>query len=70
MTITPELIAAIGTAIAGLMAGFYGFNKWIITKFLHELKPNGGSSLKDQVNRLEKRIDDIYRIIAEKDHNG
>ena len=69
MTITPELIAALFAGLGGILAAFYGFNKWIITKFLHELKPNGGSSMKDQVNRLEQRIDDIYRILAEKEHH-
>lgn len=34
--------------------------RWVIRHYLkdviHELKPNGGSSLKDQVNRLEVRV--------------
>jgi hypothetical protein len=34
--------------------------RWVIRHYLkdviHELKPNGGSSLKDQVNRLEKDV--------------
>lgn len=34
--------------------------RWIIRHYLkdvvHELKPNGGSSLKDQVNRLEIKV--------------
>jgi hypothetical protein len=34
--------------------------RWIIRHYLqdvlHELKPNGGSSLKDQVNRLETKV--------------
>jgi hypothetical protein len=34
--------------------------RWVIRHYLkdvvHELKPNGGSSLKDQVNRLEARV--------------
>jgi hypothetical protein len=25
-----------------------------------ELKPNGGSSLKDQLNRLEDRVNELY----------
>jgi hypothetical protein len=77
VTITPELIAAIGTAIGGLLTAFYGFNKWIITKFLSELKPNGGSSMRDQVNtnttrleRVENRIDDIYKMLAERGNHG
>lgn len=34
--------------------------RWVIRHYLkdvlHELKPNGGSSLKDQVNRLELKV--------------
>lgn len=34
--------------------------RWVIRHYLkdvlHELKPNGGSSLKDQVNRLEAKV--------------
>jgi hypothetical protein len=34
--------------------------KWLVKHYFeeikHELKPNGGSSIKDQVNRLEKDI--------------
>lgn len=74
MTITPELIASIGTAVIGIMGAFYGFNKWVITKFLSELKPNGGGSMRDKVDinterltRVEQRVDDIYRILAEKE---
>jgi hypothetical protein len=67
MTITPEIIAALFGGIVSVLGAFYGFIRWIITKFLNELKPNGGSSLKDQVNRLERRVDDIYYILAEKE---
>ena len=35
-------------------------------KTLSELRPNGGSSIKDQVNRLEQRVDDIYHLLAER----
>jgi len=31
-----------------------------------ELKPNGGSSIKDTVARLEQRVDEIYKILAER----
>lgn len=36
-------------------------------KTLSELKPNSGNSIKDQITRLEKRVDDIYSILAERD---
>jgi hypothetical protein len=40
--------------------------RWLVKHYLNELKPNGGSSLKDSVQRLEDRIDDLYRLVAEK----
>jgi len=62
---TPEMISAIGVIILGITGGFFGMIKYMI-KALSELKPNGGSSIKDQVNRLEKRVDDIYQLLAER----
>jgi hypothetical protein len=38
----------------------------MISKFLSELRPNSGSSMKDQITRLEERIDDIYAILAKR----
>jgi hypothetical protein len=34
--------------------------RWVIKSYLAELRPNGGSSIKDQINRLEKRVDDLF----------
>lgn len=33
---------------------------YIETRVRKEMKPNGGSSLKDQLNRLEHRVDALY----------
>jgi hypothetical protein len=38
----------------------------LVKYYLAELKPNGGSSMKDSIARLEKRIDDLFKLIAEK----
>jgi hypothetical protein len=38
----------------------------MVKHYLNELKPNGGSSIKDSITRLEERIDDLYRLVAEK----
>lgn len=62
---SPELLTAMAAAITTIMGANFALIKWLINKFLVELKPNGGNSLKDQVNRLEKRVDDIYTILAE-----
>lgn len=46
--------------------------RWMVKSFLMELRPNGGSSIKDSVTkntirleRLENRVDDIYRLLLE-----
>jgi len=68
------------TAISGylfvlIIAGGW-FRWWFrhnIKEVVAELKPNHGSSIKDKVdvnterlNRVEQRVDDIYRILCEK----
>jgi uncharacterized protein YneF (UPF0154 family) len=63
--VTEEVITALGVIILGVTGGFFGMMRYMI-KTLAELRPNGGSSIKDQVNRLEKRVDDIYHLLAER----
>jgi hypothetical protein len=53
-------------AVMTIIGGFGAAVKWLVKHYLIELKPNGGSSLKDSVKRLENRIDDLYKLIAEK----
>jgi hypothetical protein len=40
--------------------------RFVIKSYLQELKPNGGSSMKDQLNRLEQRVDDLYSLIVKR----
>ena len=40
--------------------------RWLIKSYLQELKPNGGSSMKDQLNRLEARVDDLFILISKR----
>lgn len=64
---SPEIVAAIVAAIGAIGTAIVAGIRLIfknIVHYLEELKPNGGGSIKDQVSRLEKRIDDIYKIIA------
>ena len=58
--------ATIGVAVCTIVGGFAAAIRWMVKHYLNELKPNGGSSLKDSVTRLEERIDDLYRLVAEK----
>jgi hypothetical protein len=58
--------ATVTVAVMTIIGGFAGAVRWLVKHYLNELKPNGGSSLKDSVKRLEDRIDDLYRLVAEK----
>jgi hypothetical protein len=58
--------AALAVAVSTLLAAFLGALRFLILHYLSELKPNSGSSVKDQVTRLETRVDEIYRILLNK----
>jgi uncharacterized protein YsxB (DUF464 family) len=54
--IVAAIVAAIGAVGAAVVAGIKMiFNK--IERYLSELKPNGGNSIKDQITRLDKAHD-------------
>jgi hypothetical protein len=58
--------ATIAVAVCTIVGGFGAAVRWMVKHYLNELKPNGGSSIKDSITRLEERIDDLYRLVAEK----
>lgn len=57
--------ASLIVAIIAIITAFAGVIRWLVKHFLYELKPNGGDSLKDQVNRLERRVDEIIDMLIE-----
>jgi hypothetical protein len=59
--------AGLAVAVATIVASFAGSIRWLVKHYLEELKPNGGSSVKDQVNRLEARVDQIYMLLSNRD---
>jgi hypothetical protein len=56
----------VAVAIIAILTSFLGSIRWMVKHYLNELKPNGGSSIKDSMNRMEIRIDELYKLIAEK----
>ena len=62
---TPQDWAAFFVAIFTLAGGLATAVRWMVKHYLSELKPNSGSSLKDQVNRLEERMDQIFLILID-----
>jgi hypothetical protein len=49
-----SLIVAILTIVSSIAFSI----KWLVRHYLSELKPNSGSSMKDQISRLETALDD------------
>jgi hypothetical protein len=67
--------ATLASGVLAVLASFWAIHRFItkalIRDYLSELKPNGGSSVKDKVNdidmrqqRLENRVDQIYFLIV------
>jgi hypothetical protein len=63
---TPADWAMLVATVLGIASTVLMGLRWLVRSFLYELKPNGGSSIKDTVARLEKRVDEIYKILAER----
>ena len=56
-------LAALATGIVTALAGVTALVHFLVKHYLNELKPNGGSSMKDQVNRLEVRVETIIDLL-------
>lgn len=63
---SPQDWAAFALTITSLVGSVAIMVRWMVKHYLAELKPNGGSSLKDSVNRLEARVDELYTLLIEK----
>lgn len=57
-------IAAICAAITTVFTGFIIGLRFIVKGWLNELRPNSGSSMKDQITRLEQRVDQLFVILT------
>ena len=56
----------IAVGVCGISTSLFMGVRFLIKSYLNELKPNGGSSIKDQMNRLEQRVDDLYLLLVKK----
>ena len=60
---TPQDWAAFFVAMFTLIGGLATAVRWMVKHYLSELRPNGGSSLRDSVDRLEKQVEQIMNIL-------
>jgi hypothetical protein len=56
---TPNEWAAVGGLILSTLAAVYSAMRFVVKSVMRELLPNGGNSLRDQVNRIEARLDSL-----------
>ena len=55
--------AAVAVAAMSVIGSFIGSVRWLVKHYLNELKPNSGSSMRDQITALEARVETIIRIL-------
>jgi hypothetical protein len=63
---TPTEWAGFGAGVIAVLSGGLIGLRFIVKGFLNELRPNGGQSMKDQLTRLEQRVDDLYSLIVKR----
>jgi hypothetical protein len=63
---TPNEWAGLAVAATTLIGTLAIGVRHLVKYYLSELKQNGGSSIKDQVNRLEQKVDTLYQILIQK----
>lgn len=64
---TFQLTLGIIGGIIFIQLQLIGMVRWLVKHYLSELVPNSGSSIKDQMNRLEQRQHEIYVHFMNKD---
>jgi hypothetical protein len=58
-----EWTAVVGMIIS-ILAAVYASTRVIVRSVMSELSPNGGQSIKDQINRIDLRVDRLYTILS------
>ena len=61
---TPAEWAGFGAGVCAVLSSVLIGLRFLVKGWLNELRPNGGSSMKDQLTRLEKRVDDLFILIS------
>jgi len=56
-------MAALAVAATTVIGSFIGSVKWLVKHYLSELKPNSGSSFRDELTALSARVDTIIRLL-------
>jgi hypothetical protein len=66
---SPANWAGLIVSIIAIVSSFAGLLRWMVKHYLYELRPNGGSSVKDSISRLERQVEEIYRILLSRNNS-
>jgi hypothetical protein len=55
---------AVGGLVLAILTAIYSSMRVIVRSIMSELQPNSGSSLKDQVSRIEERLNQLILELA------
>ena len=58
--------AGVAAALSTVISAYFIGLRWLVKHWLNELRPNHGNSMKDQLNRLEKRVDELFVVISQR----
>jgi hypothetical protein len=59
-------MAALAVAATTVIGSFIGSVKWLVKHYLSELKPNSGSSMRDEIAELRGRVDTIILLLEKR----
>jgi len=63
---SPAEWAGFGAGVIAVLSGGLIGLRFLVKGWLNELRPNGGTSIKDQITRLEKRVDDLFVLLSKR----
>ena len=55
---------AVGGLVIAVLTAVYSSTRFMVKSIMRELTPNSGKSLKDQVSRIEARLDTLILEMA------
>ena len=62
---TPTDWAGLAVAVTTLIGALATSIRWMVKHYLNELKPNGGSILRDKVNQLDDKVELLTDLVKQ-----
>ncbi len=62
---SPNDWAALAVSVVTLVSALAMAVRHLVKHFLSELKPNGGSSLRDSVDRLDEKVEFLTELVLQ-----